>query len=176
MSGSVSNRTCSWAGSMTVKVAITGTLSIPRKSAAQLIEARTSARFVDGVNYDVNYLVASRFDTNKARRAAKIGVTVISEAEMMDFIQRGEFPENPKPIRPEFHDPFRVEEIVWTEEIQPERICFLEYSDIDGVVTQRFIRLSCKGRGSNGYDYLGAFDNERFKTFRADRILRCEEL
>ena len=161
---------------MVVKVAITGTLSMPRKSAADIIETRTHAHFADSVTYDVNYLVAERLDTNKARKAAKIGVAVISEAEMMGFIQRGEFPENPKPVRPEFHDPFRVDEIVWTEEIHPERVCFLEYSDNEGVATQRFIRLSCKGRGSNGHNYLGAFDNEGFKTFRADRVLRLEEL
>jgi hypothetical protein len=95
---------------------------------------------------------------------------------MMDFIEVGEFPENPKPVRPEFHDPFRTDEIVWTEEIQPERLCFLEYSDNEGAVTQRFIRLSCKGIGSNRHQYLGAFDNERFKTFRADRVLKLEQL
>ena|SRR5450631_423091 len=161
---------------MTVKVAITGTLSMSRKSAAELIETHTNAQFVDSVTYDVNYLVAGRFDTNKARKAAKIGVAIISEAELMDYIQKGTFPENQKPVRPEFHDPFRVDEITWTEEIQPERVCFLEYSDNEGVATQRFIRLCCKGSGSNGHDYLGAFDNERFKTFRTDRVLRLEEL
>ena len=55
---------------MTVKVAITGTLSMPRKSAAELIETHTNARFANTVTYDVNYLVASRFDTIKARKAA----------------------------------------------------------------------------------------------------------
>ncbi len=161
---------------MTVKVAITGTLSIPRKSAAELIETRTHAKFADSVTYDVNYLVAGAFDTIKARKAAKIGVSIISEGELMNYIQKGEFPENQKPLRPEFRDPFRVDEIVWREEIRPERLCFLEYSDSQNVVTQRFIRLSCKGLGTNGRNYLGAFDNEGFKTFRADRVLRLEEL
>jgi predicted DNA-binding transcriptional regulator YafY len=55
-------------------------------------------------------------------------------------------------------------------------LCFLEYSDNEGAVTQRFIRLSCKGIGSNRHQYLGAFDNERFKTFRADRVLKLEQL
>ena len=161
---------------MTVKVAITGVLSMPRKSAAELIETRTNARFADSVTYDVNYLVASRFDSNKARKAAKIGVAIISEVDLMNYIQKGEFPENQKPVHPEFRDPFRVDEITWTEEILPERVCFLEYSDNQNVVTQRYIRLSCKGLGSNGHNYLGAFDNEGFKTFRADRILRLEQL
>lgn len=160
---------------MAVKVAITGALSMPRKSAAELIETHTNAKFADSVTYDVNYLVASRFDTIKARKAAKIGVAVISEAELMDYIQKGAFPENQKPLRPEFHNLFRTDEITWTEKIQPERL-FLEYSDNEGVVTQRFIWLCCKGRGSNGHEYLGAFDNETFKTFRTDRVLRLEEL
>src|ERR1035438_10871848 len=86
---------------MTVKVAITGVLSIPRKSAAELIETRTNARFADSVTYDVNYLVASRFDSNKARKAAKIGVAIISEVDLMNYIQKGEFPENQKPVRSE---------------------------------------------------------------------------
>jgi hypothetical protein len=159
---------------MTVKVAITGTLSMPRKSAAELIETHTNARFANTVTYDVNYLVASRFDTIKARKAAKIGVAVISESELMDYVQKGAFPENQKPLQPEFHNSFRTDEITWTE-IQPKRL-FLEYSDYGGIVTQRFIWLCCKGRGSNGRGYLGAFDNETFKTFRTDRVLRLEEL
>ena len=67
---------------------------MPRKSAAELIETHTNAKYADSVTYDVNYLVASRFDTIKARKAAKIGVAVISEAELMDYIQKGAFPEN----------------------------------------------------------------------------------
>lgn len=161
---------------MSIKVAITGILALPRNKAVELIETRTSAHFVKRISYEVNYLVASRFDTEKAKAAAKIGLTVISEAEMMGFIEKGEFPENSKPIHPEWHNPFRDDEIVWTEEIQPDRRCLLEYSDNEGVITQRFIRLTCKGRGSNGFEYLGAFDNERFKTFRADRIVKLEEL
>jgi hypothetical protein len=107
---------------------------------------------------------------------ARAIVVVIPEGELMDYLQKGEFPEKQKPVRPEFHDPFRVDEITWTEEIQPERVCFLEYSDKEAVPTQRFIRLCCKGRGSKGHDYLGVFDNERFKTFREDRVVRIEEL
>lgn len=162
---------------MTVKVSITGQLSMSRKEAVRLIESRTNACFSAEVSYDVNYLVASRFDTDKAKRAAKIGVSVISEAEMMEFIERGVFPENSKPIQPHTYPPnFRDDEIAWTEELTPLRLCFLEYSDNEGTVTQRFVLVARKGRGSNGYDYLGAFDNERFKTFRWDRVLKLQEL
>src|SRR5258708_10678361 len=99
--------------SMGVKVSITGTLSMPRKAAVQLMESRTNARFNREVTYDVNYLVAARFDTDKARRAAQLGVTVISEGEMLDFIQQGAFPENNKPARPDnYPSNFRDDEIV----------------------------------------------------------------
>jgi len=148
---------------------------MPRKEAVQLIESRTNAQFSRDVTYDVNYLVAARFDTNKAKRAVQIGVTVISEGEMLDCVQKGSFPENGKPLRPDVPH-FLGDDIVWTEEFNPARLCFLEYSDAEGEVSQRFIRLSCKGKGGNGYDYLGAFDDERFKTFRADRVLKLEEL
>jgi hypothetical protein len=162
---------------MAVKVSITGTLSMPRKEAVRLIESRTNAHFSPEVTYDVSYLVASRFDTNKARRAAQIGVSVISEAEMMQHIDDGCFPENRKPLRPHSYPPnFRTDEIVWAEEFNPSRLCFLEYSDNEGTVTQRFVRISCKGKGSNDHEYLGAFDNDVFKTFRADRVLKLEKL
>jgi len=160
---------------MPIKVSITGTLSMPRKEAVQQIESRTNAQFSRDVTYDVNYLVAARFDTNKAKRAVQIGVTVISEAEMLECIQKGAFPENGKPLRPDVPH-FLENDVVWTVEFNPARLCFLEYSDAEGAVSQRFVRLCCKGRGSNGYDYLGAFDDERFKTFRTDRVVKLEEL
>jgi hypothetical protein len=162
---------------MRVKVAITGTLSQPRREIVRLIEGRTNAEFSPEVTYDTNYLVASRFDTDKARRAAKLGVTVISESEMSECISRGLFPENDKPTRPRTYPPnFRTEEIVWHEEFEPQRLCFLEYSDNEGVRTQRFITLARKGVGSNGHEYLGAFDGDTFKTFRSDRVTKLEVL
>jgi hypothetical protein len=160
-----------------VKVSITGALSLPRKTIVQMIEHSTSATFSPDVTYDVNYLIASRFDTEKAKHAAKIGVTVISENEMFDFIRTGDFPENSKPVRPHTYPPnFRDDEIVWSEEITPPSLCFLEYSDNEGAVTQRFVFLACKGKGSNGKDYWGAFDKERFKTFRVDRVIKLEQI
>jgi predicted DNA-binding transcriptional regulator YafY len=71
---------------------------------------------------------------------------------------------------------FKVDEITWKEEFTPERLCFLDYCDNEGVATQRFVLLACTGIGSNGYEYLGAFDRGRFKTFRVDRVRRIEEL
>ena len=162
---------------MPVKVAITGTLSKPRREIAQLINGCTDAEFVESVTYDTNYLVASRFDTHKAKYAAQIGVTVISEAEMLEHIQQGSFPKNSTLMRPPHPAPnFRTDEIEWAENYTPDRLCFLEYSDNEGVVTQRFVRLACKGTGSNGHEYFGAYDHGIFKTFRVDRVRKLEEL
>lgn len=96
----------------TLKVAITGTLSKPREEIVRLIEALGNVHFSPQVTYDINYLIASRFDTAKAKRAAQIGITVISESEMMEFIERGSFPENQIPTRPPRHMPdFKDDEI-----------------------------------------------------------------
>jgi hypothetical protein len=162
---------------MSVRVAITGTLSRPRKEIVEQINATSNGEFAPSVTYDTNYLVASRFDTEKAKTAAQIGVTVISEKELMEFIQQGSFPQNRTPIRPPRPAPdFRTDEIKWKERYAPERLCFLEYCDNEGTVTQRFVLLSRKGIGSNGHEYLGAFDHEVFKTFRAARVRKIEEL
>ena len=162
---------------MAVKVAITGALSKPRKEIVQWIERTANAQFSSGVTYETDYLVASRFDTSKAKRAAKLGITVISESEMREFISKGAFPETERPLRRYVYPAnFRTDEIEWKEEVTPNRLCFLEYSDNEGVVSQRFIQLARKGTGSNGHGYLGAFDGEVFKTFREDRVIKLEKL
>src|SRR5579871_832417 len=113
---------------MAVKVAITGALSKTREEIVQSIESATNAQFSRGVTYDTDYLVASRFDTNKAKRAAKLGITVISESEMWKFISKGAFPETEKQIRHCAYPPnFRTDEIESEEEFIPNRLCFLEY-------------------------------------------------
>lgn len=159
-----------------MRVAITGALSIPRARAIELIETRTNAKFSEHVTYDTNYLVAARFDTNKARRAAEIGVTVISERDLMEFIEQGAFPANRLPERPKHPHPSNFPEITWTETYEPERIALLEYQDAEGVVSLRYVAVSCKGIGSNGVEYIGGYDAERFKIFRVDRILRLEHI
>jgi hypothetical protein len=162
---------------MRIKVAITGTLSKPRKEIAALINACSNAEWVASVTYDTNYLVASRFDTGKAKHAAQIGVTVITESEMMEYIHGGSFPPNQRPTRPPQRMPdFKTDEIVWTETYDPKPFRLLEYCDNGGVITERFVFLAGKGVGSNGHEYLGAFDGEKFKTFRADRVRKIEEL
>ncbi len=161
---------------MRIKVAITGKMSKPREEIARLINGCSNAEWVPRVTYDTNYLVASRSDTGKAIHAADIGVAVISESEMMEYIRQGSFPPNQQPTRPPRHVPdFKTDEIVWTEIYDPPPFCFLEYCDNDGVVTQRLVRLIKKGTGSNGYEYLGAMDGDRLKTFRLDRVRKIEE-
>src|SRR5712671_1521534 len=76
----------------TVLVAITGTLSMARSEAVALIESRTNARFSPDVTYHTNYLVAARFDTNKAHRAAALGIVIISETDMLGYVEKGLFP------------------------------------------------------------------------------------
>ena len=51
-----------------------------------------NARFVSGVSSQTDYLISSRKDTNKAKRAKAFGTQVIDEAEMMAFIKAGNFP------------------------------------------------------------------------------------
>ena len=159
-----------------MKVAITGTLSIPRGEAIKLIESRTNAAFSPHVTYDTNYLVAARFDTNKARRAAEIGVTVISEHDMMEFVEQGAFPANKLPERPKYPHVSHFPDMTWTEAYEPERIVLLEYQDAEGVVSQRYVAVCCKGIGSNGVEYIGGYDAERFKIFRVDRIRKMEQI
>ena len=53
---------------------------------------KTNARFVSGVSSQTDYLISSRKDTNKAKRAKAFGTQVIDEAEMIAFIKVGNFP------------------------------------------------------------------------------------
>ena len=81
-------------------VAITGTLSMPRKEAAELINSTSNARFHPDVTYDTNYLVAARFDSNKAKKAAQLGVRIITEQEMHGYVAAGRFAPVDTPSRP----------------------------------------------------------------------------
>lgn len=151
-----------------LSVAITGTLSVSRKQAAALIDSTSNARFHPDVSYQTNYLVAARFDSGKARKAAKIGVTIITETEMMEYIKIGRFPETDAPTRP--HHVGNFPEIEWSVNHTPGLPCYLEYEGVEGVITPRYVMVVSEGRGSNGQDYIGAFDGEWFKTFRRDRL------
>ncbi len=151
-----------------LSVAITGTLSVPRKEAATLIDSTCNARFHPDVSYQTNYLVAARFDSGKARKAAQIGVTIITEAEMLEYVKAGRFPDLDVPTRPPHANNFP--EIEWSVRHDPGLPYYLEYEGADGVITPRYVMVVREGRGSNGQDYVGAFDGEWFKTFRRDRL------
>jgi hypothetical protein len=83
-----------------LSVAIIGTLSVPRKEAAALIDSASNARFHPDVSYQTSYLVAALFNSGKARKAAQIDVTIITEAEMMEYVKAGRFAETSTPTRP----------------------------------------------------------------------------
>jgi hypothetical protein len=76
-----------------VKVAITGSLSMPREEAIRLIEGKTNAAYSKSASWDTSYLVATRTDAGKAASAAKRGIMVIDEHQMIEFIECGEFPQ-----------------------------------------------------------------------------------
>jgi hypothetical protein len=157
-----------------LSVAITGTLSVPRKEAAALIDSTSNARFHPDVSYQTNYLVAARFNSGKARKAAQIGVTIITEVELMEYVKAGRFPETNAPTRPPHVSNFP--EIDWLVKHSPGLPYYLEYEGSDGVITPRYVMVVSEGRGDNGQDYIGAFDGEWFKTFRRDRFRTFQRL
>jgi hypothetical protein len=157
-----------------LQVAITGTLSLPRREAAALIDSTSNAQFHAEVTFQTNYLVAAILDSGKARKAAKIGVAIITEAKMMQYVAAGMFPENAAPMRPVHISNFP--HIEWTLQHESGRPCFIEYEDGSGIVIQRYVIVHSEGRGSSGQDYIGAMDGDGFKTFRRDRFKRLEYL
>lgn len=72
---------------------ITGALEkYKRIDAIVEIHNKTNARFVSGVSSQTDYLISSRKDTSKAKKARAFGTKVIDENEMMAFIKAGSFP------------------------------------------------------------------------------------
>ena len=72
---------------------ITGALDkMKRIDAIVMIHNKTNARWVSMVSKNTDYLISSRKDTNKAKRARKFGTQVIDQAEMMAFVKSGKFP------------------------------------------------------------------------------------
>jgi hypothetical protein len=178
---------------MKVRVAITGTLSRPRKEIIQLIQTKTNAVYHSSVDPTTDYLVASRRDTAKAQAASECGVEVLTEAELFGYIEAGHIPprlayrqadlRNPEeskaflqkitrllPFVPA--EPKRGEwDIVWSEILDPSLTVALEYEDFDGTHSERTATVSQRGKRPDGTLYWGATDDERFKTFREDRIV-----
>jgi hypothetical protein len=157
----------------TVHVAITGTLSRPRHEIVALIESKTNARFSEHVTYETNYLVASRFDTIKARRAAKLGVKVVTERDMMGCIEP-----TPLPVKPPLNwHPVDLDAIEYEtiEQFAQPRVYYLKYKNSGGEESERFI-LAMERVKSGSHEYLAGYDHDCYKTFRLDRIEKMEDL
>ena len=71
---------------------ITGALDgLKRIDAIVMIHNKTNARFVSVVSSKTDYLISSRKDTRKAKRAKALGTQVIDQVEMMAFVKKGKF-------------------------------------------------------------------------------------
>ena len=149
-----------------VIVAITGALSIPRKKAIEMIRATPGAHYSCRVTSHTDYLVSKRNDTIKARNARVLGTVVISEEQFLTNIHDGRFPPSGLP-----HPKLSFPEIIWEEEAQTPEWCMLHYRDAGGEESKRTILATSAGVSTSGHQYLGAYDDGVFKTFRVDRIL-----
>ena len=76
----------------TTTFCITGALDgLKRIDAIVMIHNKTNARWVSMVSSKTDYLISSRKDTRKAKRAKDFGTQVIDQAEMMAFVKKGKF-------------------------------------------------------------------------------------
>ena len=76
-----------------VSFCITGALEkMKRVDAIVLLHTKTNARWVSGISKHTDYLISSRKDTRKAKRAKNFGTQVIDENEMMAYVKAGKFP------------------------------------------------------------------------------------
>ncbi|MDC0624684.1 BRCT domain-containing protein [Alphaproteobacteria bacterium] len=153
-------------------VSITGTLeSMQRSEAAKLINEKTNATFNKGVTLETNYLVATDFTSSKAKKAAKYGVDIINEKELLEFINSGEFPQNLKPIKPIRENKNLLnwkKDTIYYDLVDPIIIHF-RYSDIKNEVSERMIILEALGVYKESY-YFAGFNEGEYKTFRHDRM------
>jgi hypothetical protein len=155
-------------------VAITGTLSEPRAQVAIKINSTKNARFVERVAGNTDYLVAARHDTAKARAAAQNGTVVLTEQQLTEYLESGEFPHHQRRYTYSGFN-FDESEIVWAETLDPPLRCRLEYADSAGEHSKRTIDvLHPSGIHPNGREYMAAFEDGQLKTFRKDRILKLE--
>lgn len=158
-----------------MKIAITGTLRIPRVEVAALINQTSNGSFVETVTFQTRYLVTATTDSNKAKKAARIGTSVIGEQELFQYISDGCFPNTALPPAP-IHDGNNFPEIVWVEMCEPPETYLLEYRDAKGNWSIRTVRATGKGHteGDSEIQWLGGYDGPTFKTWRRDRILSLE--
>jgi len=178
---------------MKVRIAITGTLSKPRKDIIELIQTKTNAAYHSSVDPTTDYLVANRKDTAKARTALECGVKILTEAELLAYIEAGHIPPRLAYRRTDLRNPEECNafsqkikvllpfapaeaqqgewDITWAEALSPPRTVVLEYEDFDGTRSSRIAVISQRGKRPDGAVYWGLTDSEGFKTFREDRIV-----
>jgi hypothetical protein len=157
-----------------ISVAITGTLSVSRKEATDLINASKNAYFVPSVTYQTSYLVSALQDSQKVRKANAIGVTVISEAQLFDYLKCGIFP----PVKThEYHHPAPAPfDVEWTTTYAVPHHVLIKYLDADQRYSEREAEVFAEGKSPAGITYFQVLDDERLKTFRADRIVEIVEI
>ena len=147
-------------------------MSRPRHELVALIESGTNARFSERVTYRTNYLVASRFDTHKAKHAAKLGVRIINEQEMMRFIEQGHFAPAPLPVKPPSNwHPIDLDALEYEtiEQFTQPHVYYLKYRNSAGEESERFILAMERVKGGS-HEYLAGYDHECYKTFRLGRV------
>jgi len=141
---------------------------------AEKIDASSNGRFVKSVTLDTHYLVATKFDSFKAKKAARLGTTVISEQDLLGYLGSGVFPETALPEKPVHQNHFP--EIEWSKIYDPARTYLLTYIDALGNGSIRRIVATAEGNtvGNPSVRWLAAYDGEGFKTWRFDRIKELE--
>lgn len=93
---------------------------------------------------------------------------VISETSKTDSGQTSEYPlEN---------NGFSHAQIAWEDTQTPPLWHNIQYADRHGEYSERRVAVKhFKGTHANGNEYLGAFENGKFKSFRRDRIISIEQ-
>ena len=158
---------------MSIIVSITGKLeSMERKEAAKLIETKTNAVFKRDITYDTNYLIATEFNTSKAKKAAAIGVAIISEKDMLRYIDKGKFPVNSKPTRPvrDYSYLFNWEKNIKFYDLLKPIIIHFTYVDSKKEKSERMLQVNAVGKYDDRF-YFAGFCEDEYKTFRSDRML-----
>lgn len=159
-----------------INVAITGELSEPRSAYAERINSTSNGRYVPSLTLETHYLVASKFDSKKAKKAARYGTAIIEEPELQSYLLDGNFPTLALPEKPAHSNNFP--EIFWDTVYEKPRKYLLTYKDGGGNGSVRTI--ICTGEGHTldkpSTRWVGGYDGESFKTWRQDRIVELEEL
>jgi hypothetical protein len=158
-------------------VAITGMLSEPRAMIAAKINATANARFVERVAFDTDFLIAARLDTGKAKAAVVNGTLILSESQLDEYLRAGEFPWHERKSRVSNGAGFHVSDIVWKEKLPEASRCRIQYADQQGeLIDMEVTVIFPLGIHPNGHEYVGAYSDGGFKTFRKDKVIRLERM